>query len=461
MLRSTVVVSRAAAPLYRFGRTVLGTAARVYFRRIEVRHAERVPRRGALLVVANHPASFTDVVVLALAIPRHLHFLAMAPIFKPWIRGLALRACGTLPIYRRQDDPGSMHRNEDTFRACHELLDGGGAVLIFPEGTSLTDRQVVRIKTGAARIALEHEARPGQEGRLVLLPVGLHFAERTGFWTEVVVSIGRAIELEPFRQAARVEEAHAVRALTERIQTVLEKLILKVEVDRVALVQAIDEIFRHEIGGKRDAADLGIARRMAECVEHFAHVDPERVRNAAARVRRYQDRLASLRLSDQTLREMLPAEGRIRERARLVALGVLGLVPALAGGLIHYLPYRVCAAAGRATRDPARVAAYRLGAGVVVFPLAYAALAAVLAGPLHRPPPYILAALAVSAALGLHALLYFNWLARQWQRIRLVLLKSSRRRLVARLRRERQAIIRLCETSMRDFLATTDPAPGA
>jgi len=36
-------------------------------------------------------------------------------------------------------------------------------VLIFPEGTSLTDRQVVPLKTGAARLALGQERRPGQQ----------------------------------------------------------------------------------------------------------------------------------------------------------------------------------------------------------------------------------------------------------------------------------------------------------
>src|SRR5262245_25682746 len=135
-----VMVGRLGSPVYWAARAVLGGAARVYFRSIDIRRRERVPRAGPLLVVANHPASFTDVIVLGLAIPRHLHFLAMAPIFKPWIRGFALRLCGTLPIYRRKDDPALMQRNDETFRECHAFLDRGGAVLIFPEGTSLEDR---------------------------------------------------------------------------------------------------------------------------------------------------------------------------------------------------------------------------------------------------------------------------------------------------------------------------------
>jgi 1-acyl-sn-glycerol-3-phosphate acyltransferase len=450
-----VELGRFSSPFYWVTRTVLGAAARVYFRSIDVRHRERVPRRGPLLVVANHPASFTDVIVLGLAIPRRLHFLAMAPIFEPWIRGFALRLCGTLPIYRRSDDPSLMQRNDETFRACHEFLDAGGAVLIFPEGTSLEDRRVVQLKTGAARIALGQEARPGQKGRLTLLPVGLHFAERTGFWTNVVASIGRPIELAEFCDRARSDEQEAVRSLTARVQLALENLILKLEVDRVALVHAIEEIYQSEPTGAADTSLLGRARDMAECVEHFARIDPQRVAVASERIGRYQEQLKELRIRDRTLHEMLPAEGRVRERVRLVCLGLLGILPALVGGAVHYLPYRATAAVSAATRDPTRVASYRIGAAVLIFPLVYLALALMLQRSLGWEGPRIVLALVLMAALGLHALVYFNWLARQWLRIRLVILKAANRRQVAALRRERRELIRMCETSMHEYRVAT------
>src|SRR5262245_4569786 len=176
---------------------------------------------------------------------------------------------------------------------------------------------------------------------------------------------------------------------------------------------------------------------MAECVEYFARTDPDRVALASARVARYQERLRELDIRDQTVREMLPPEGRSFERARLVLLGLLGLIPALAGGVLHYVPYRLSAAAGQAASDPTRVAAYRIAAAVVVFPLLYLSLGLWFVRGLEWPPQQVAAALAFLAALGLHALLYFNWLARQWQRIRLVVIAMSQRRLVAQLRRER------------------------
>src|SRR5262245_43969711 len=372
------LTERVAAPAYHAARMVMGTAARVYFHRIDVRHRDRVPARGPLLVVANHPASFTDVIVLGAALNRRLHFLAMAPIFKPWIRGLGLRLCGTLPVYRREDDPSKMSRNDDTFRACHEILDRGGGVLIFPEGTSRTDRSIVKIKTGAARLALAQDARPGQEGRLAVLPVGLHFADRTGFQSDVWVSVGRVIDLASFREQAVHDDQAAVRSLTEHIQIALEKLILNVpQVDRVELVAAVERLYREDVRPQVAIGhDVAIARGIAEYVDYFARTDPDRIARAWRRIRRYERRLDALRIDDRTVRQMLPVEGRIRERIRLFTLGLLGVGPALVGGLIHYVPYRLSADAARLVHDPTHVAAARIAVGVVLFPLWYALIGA-------------------------------------------------------------------------------------
>ena len=325
-----------SAPFYEGARTVLGAAARIYFRRIEVRDRERIPRAGPLLVVANHPASFTDVIVLGAAVPRRLHFLAMAPIFKPWIRGFALRLCGTLPVYRRSDDPALVHRNDDTFRVCHEFLDSGGAVLIFPEGTSLTDRQIVPLKTGAARLALGQEARPGQQGRLTLLPIGLHFAERSRYASDVAVSVGPPIDLAPFLKLAESDEVQAVRQLTAHIQEALEGLILN--------VPAVDRVRWFTPSRRSTAASWEHPRSRWNWISFAAW--PSASSTSRARTRsasrwpgsgsaRTRANLESLKLRDQAVREMLPAPGRVRERLRLVAMGLLGLLPAVAGGLIQ------------------------------------------------------------------------------------------------------------------------------
>jgi glycerol-3-phosphate O-acyltransferase / dihydroxyacetone phosphate acyltransferase len=449
------VADRIAAPPYHAARLLMGAAARVYFRRIEVLHPDRVPARGPLLVVANHPASFTDVILLSRAIPRRLHFLAMAPIFKPWFRGLGLRLCGTLPVYRREDDPGMMTRNEDTFRACHEILDAGGAVLIFPEGTSRTDRSIVKVKTGAARLALAQDSRPSRTGALTVLPVGLHFSDRTRFQTNVALSVGDPIDLAPDLELARTDGPAAVRALTERIQFALETLILNVpEADRVALVAAVERLYRDEVRQHTDGMpDVEIARGIAEHVEWFTRTDPARIARAWSRIRGYERKLEALHVEDSAVRELTPDRSGPLVSLRLVALGLAGALPALAGALVHYLPYRLSGEAGLLAPAPTHIAGMRMTAAVVLFPATYALVGYALWRGLGWPPRAVAVALGLLAVAGLHALAYFRWLAHQRQRIRLLLFKVSSPRRLARLRAERRDLIALFERSRLEHAA--------
>jgi hypothetical protein len=250
-----------------------------------------------------------------------------------------------------------------------------------------------------------------------------------------------------------------VRALTDHIQDTLEQLILRLEVDRVALVHAIDEIYSGELAVSSDTGKLEVARGMAGVIEHFARVDPARIELASLRIGRYQERLRALRIRDRAVRDMLPRQGRLIERARLVGLGLLGIVPALVGGAFHWAPYQASAAAGRATRDPTRVASYRLGVALVAFPLTYGLLMLGLSRGLGWDPPRVALAVAIAAVLGLFALFYFQWLSRQWQRIRLVFLRVAKRREVAGLRRERRAIIGMCEAARAEYAVAREDVP--
>jgi len=50
---------------YRFGRSLLDQAVRLYYRRIELVGKEHVPDEGPAILVANHPNSIADAFLLA------------------------------------------------------------------------------------------------------------------------------------------------------------------------------------------------------------------------------------------------------------------------------------------------------------------------------------------------------------------------------------------------------------
>ena len=190
------------------------------FKPVDIRHPERVPADGPVLLCINHPNNLIDSLVVAAALRRKVHFLAAAAMFRNPLVARFLRACGAIPVYRKEDDPDKMGPNAKAFAACFQALEGGRLIAMYPEGTTHAEARVQRIKSGAARIALGHEAaRPGE---LSLIPVGLTFEARKSFLGRVLVSFGEPIPVAPYLEAHRQDPCKAVDALTRAIQRAME-----------------------------------------------------------------------------------------------------------------------------------------------------------------------------------------------------------------------------------------------
>jgi hypothetical protein len=262
------------------------------------------------------------------------------------------------------------------------------------------------MKTGAARLALAQEQRPGQQGRLTLLPAGLHFEDRTGYQSDVVLSLGKPIDLTPYRTLAGSDPRAAVVWLTAALQASLEELFLHIpEPEVTRLVHDLEHLYLDELKAGGDPRhSLELARRVSDCVEYFRRTDPERVHRVWHRIAHYRRKLEALKLEDAALGEIERSPKRAFPTARHVVLGVLGLLPALLGGLIHYLPYRACGTiARRLAPHPTRITSARIGAGLMVLPLSYGVLALLLKANTGLPPRDIAIGVALMVCMGLLA----------------------------------------------------------
>ncbi|MGI8460328.1 MAG: 1-acyl-sn-glycerol-3-phosphate acyltransferase [Solirubrobacterales bacterium] len=138
-------------PIFLLARTLLVPFFLVYFRltRIGREHA-RV--EGPLLVAANH-RSFLDPFVLGAMLPwnRPLHYVAKVELFENRWQAWILSRLGAFPIRRGQADSAAM-------ATARGILDRGGAVCIFPEGTRIRRGSLGTPKRGAGRLALESGA---------------------------------------------------------------------------------------------------------------------------------------------------------------------------------------------------------------------------------------------------------------------------------------------------------------
>lgn len=462
----SLALDTTAAPdrMDRFYRTVRA-AGRFWlwfvFKSVDVRHPERVPPGGPVLLCINHPNNFIDSLLVGAALPRKIHYLATAALFRNPLAARFLLACGAIPVYRKQDDPDKMEKNAATFDACCAALGDGRLIAIYPEGTTHAEARVVRIKTGAARIALGYEAQ--DPARLQVIPVGLNFEARKSFRGRVLVSFGSAVPVTPYLEAYRQDPAKAVDALTTAIQWAMEAEVVHVErIDAARLVRAVEDLYRGDLVrelqeqrgfGSKQIDLTRLSRAIVDAVTWFKERDPARVEALWQRIQSYRALLAEYRVQDEAVRAHLERRGprqKLRRGWEAAAGFPFFLYGAGANVLVYWVPRWIARLMSRKETD---YATWRFLASIVAYPLFWGLeiwLVARLAGGV--------AALAFALSLPLSGVLaYRYWLGagRLSSRLRFGALALTRALAARRLVAERQEIIAELERAKTEYLAAT------
>ncbi|HSR23936.1 MAG TPA: 1-acyl-sn-glycerol-3-phosphate acyltransferase [Candidatus Eisenbacteria bacterium] len=347
----------------------------MFYRRVDVIGAERIPRTGPLIVAANHHNALVDGVLLLAVLPRRLVSVAKAPLFSNPLIGPFLRLIGALPVHRRQEGGTDPARNAALFEASSATLRSEQAILIFPEGVSQPEPKLMPLRTGAARMLLAAEG--DGVGPVTLLPVGLMFHEpgtfRTGW---ALVSVGEPVPAADCVALARAEPEEAARRLTARLGEAMRGLIALVD-DRqtLRLVEHAERLWRQERGGEWDAtARADWRRRATRAYRYLSRHDPGRISLLRGQMERYIKDLDEAGLRTAVLLKPPAPSVALRYAGAQLAALLGGLPLALWGLASHALPYWLTSAATRLLRPSGDVeATYKLVAGVVLYPLAWIA----------------------------------------------------------------------------------------
>jgi 1-acyl-sn-glycerol-3-phosphate acyltransferase len=194
--------------LYAVARVLLVAAVRLYGR-FSVTGADNLPGHGPAILVSNHPSD-VDPILLGVALPRTLHFMADVVQFRRGFVGPIIRRLGAFPITKGASDPRAMRR-------ALELLAQGHVVALFPEGDLYRQSQVAAFQRGVAMLAVRSGAP--------VIPAAVVGAE--GIWSDgavhrprVELRIGGAVSFEGL--PARGPGAYAL--MTDAVRTAVVEL---------------------------------------------------------------------------------------------------------------------------------------------------------------------------------------------------------------------------------------------
>ncbi len=176
------------SPLYSVVLSVVPILARTLFR-IRYRGVHRIPRKGAVILAANH-TSHIDPFTIICGVRRRTHYLAKDGHFEKLATAIVMNTTGQIRTHR---ESGAT----DALSSASDVLEAGLAMGIFPEGTRSRRKEAPFLapgKTGVARLAASHPDVPVHTTAII----GARDVMAPGdkiirFWKPVDVTYGNGI----------------------------------------------------------------------------------------------------------------------------------------------------------------------------------------------------------------------------------------------------------------------------
>jgi 1-acyl-sn-glycerol-3-phosphate acyltransferase len=187
--------------LYRFCRFVVRTLFILLYR-LEARGISNIPADGPVILCSNHK-SLQDPITLGACVPRKVHYMAKAELFRIPLFGPLIKAVGAFPVKR-----GGV--SKEAIRTAITLLQQDQVMGIFPEGTR--NESLGMGKRGAVSMAIRAKA--------FVVPVALVGDYR--LFRKMLAVYGAPIDMRPYAEQGTAE---SMEAATELIMSRIREML--------------------------------------------------------------------------------------------------------------------------------------------------------------------------------------------------------------------------------------------
>ena len=139
------MLNRKVPFLYKFGRFLLGPIFKLYYNP-KIIGKENILKKGSIIIAGNHKHLY-DQCLTIIATRRGIHYMAKKEYFDDKKVSWFFKRTGCISVDRQNKD-------ECAKKLAAEVLNDGGAIGIFPEGTrNKTNKSLLPFKFGAVSLA--------------------------------------------------------------------------------------------------------------------------------------------------------------------------------------------------------------------------------------------------------------------------------------------------------------------
>lgn len=221
------------------------------FTRLTLQEGDRLPAKGPFILAPNHYTEI-DPIVVGVAVwrlGRAPRFLAKEALFRVPVIGWLLTRTGQIPVQR-----GGASRGAVALTSAKRLIDRGESVVIYPEGSLTRDPDLwpMRGKTGAVRVALEHD--------IPIIPVAhwgaqdlmSRYGRKFRLWprAKIRMRFGAPVDLSEFR--GRPLDQVVLNAATARVIDAITVLLEELREQKAPVARWDPQEHRQQETGRFD-----------------------------------------------------------------------------------------------------------------------------------------------------------------------------------------------------------------
>jgi len=184
------------------------------FNRTQIRGKENIPKKGGMLIMANHVSALDSFLIGPIFFPRMAFFPAKIELFKNPLLSIMYKGWGAFPVLRGRYNVAVMKKIVE--------LSQDNIVIIHPEGTRSRDGEIGQGSKGVGKIIYETNAPViplCANGMEKFLPVHKRFPS---FFKLIIVNIGKPMNFSHYKNLEPTKETY--KMIVDELIEELKKL---------------------------------------------------------------------------------------------------------------------------------------------------------------------------------------------------------------------------------------------
>lgn len=349
---------------------------KLFYRHTYTIGKENLPKNGVpTLIACNHQNCMNDPLGLLFTLKRYAKFYTRADIFQNKIIRRFLYWIGLLPAYRADfDGIDAVANNNASWQTGEQLLVGGQTIVIFPEGMHQDYHFLGSFSTAFTKLAFEAAAMSNFTKEIFIQPVANHYLSYNHMQSDLVISYGEPLSLEPFYERYKAKPRTTQRDVSHIIHERVSALMLDIKdqsnyqaIDFIRNTYGIDYARQRGINPQRTDQKLQTDKELVAQLDDY-HLNNEDEANALyKKVLELRQAEEQLCLRDWLFDNEPTWIGVIIEIIAMVLLLPLFVFALIPNILIYAAPYTITPK----LKDKMFKASIYFGLSVVTIPILY------------------------------------------------------------------------------------------